>query len=76
MLLKQIISKLSIHKVTINKEVIMSIKQIIKTAINYWITAMSTTNMALSLVAQETQSFDLSKLKNTQSSSDECCPCC
>jgi len=76
MLLKQIISKLSIHKVTINKEALMSIKQTIKTAINYWINAMSTTNMALSLVTQETQSFALSKLKNTQSPSDECCPCC
>jgi len=57
----------------------MSIRHLVKSLAKYWVAAMSTSNMAMSLVAQETQAVKLVKLLdlNIQKvSNTQCCVCC
>lgn len=57
----------------------MSIRHLLKSFTKYWFTAMSTSNMAMSLVVQETQTLKLGKLlklDNQQPTGTECCVCC
>ena len=79
MLLKQKINKLSSHRINSNKEKHMSIGHQLKSLTKYWFAAMSTSNMAMSLVAQETQAVTLVKLLNLnsqKSTNTQCCVCC
>lgn len=57
----------------------MSIRHLLKSLATYWVAAMSTSNMAMSLVAQETPTLklgELVKLDIQQSTKTECCVCC
>lgn len=57
----------------------MSIGHQLKSLTKYWFAAMSTSNMAMSLVAQETQAVTLVKLLNLnsqKSTNTQCCVCC
>ncbi len=54
------------------------VKKNLKLVAKKWMTAMSATNLAFSLVVQETQQVNLFKQleKNTNEEDNDCCPCC